>query len=79
MSEVEDLRRQVGELEHQLAEQAAKANAAVAAAQDRSYWLDRYHVDLNAIMAHRSAQHAVKVAGVFRRALRLAKRAVRRS
>jgi hypothetical protein len=78
MSEVEELRRQVGELERQLAEQAAKTNAAVAAAQDRSYWLDRYHVDLNAIMTHRSAQRAVRVAGVFRRGLRLMKRAASR-
>jgi hypothetical protein len=26
------------------------ANAAIAAAQDRSYWLDRWHLDLNALM-----------------------------
>ena len=28
----------------------AKANAAVAAAQERAYWLERWHVDLNALM-----------------------------
>ena len=30
---------------------AARANAAVAAAQERVYWLDRWHLDLNALMA----------------------------
>ena len=74
MSEVEELRAQVAELERRLVDQAERANLAVAAAEDRAYWLDRYHVDLNAIMARRSAQRAVAVAGVFRRALRQARR-----
>jgi hypothetical protein len=39
--ELEALRRRVADLERELAERTERANAAVAAAQDRSYWLDR--------------------------------------
>jgi hypothetical protein len=53
--ELEALRRQVEELERELVERTARANAAVAAAQDRSYWLDRWHLDLNALMRRRGA------------------------
>jgi hypothetical protein len=52
-TELEQLRARVAELERQLGEQAARANAAVAAAQERAYWLDRWHLDLNALMATR--------------------------
>lgn len=45
-------------LERELTEQAARANAAVAAAQDRSYWLDRWHLDLNALMRRPGASEA---------------------
>ncbi len=41
---------QVQQLEGQLAEQAARTNALLAAAQERSYWLDRWGLDLNALM-----------------------------
>jgi hypothetical protein len=53
--ELEALRRRVADLERELAERTELANAAVAAAQDRSYWLDRWHVDLNALMRRRGA------------------------
>ncbi len=46
------------------------ANAAVAAAQERAYWLDRWHLDLNALMARRGAAE-------FRAAVRLARGAIR--
>jgi hypothetical protein len=49
-AEVDRLRWRVAELERELAEQSARANAAIAAAEDRSYWLDRMRVDLNAVM-----------------------------
>jgi hypothetical protein len=45
-------------LEREHSEQVARANAAVAAAQDRSYWLDRWNVDLNAVMRRRGASEA---------------------
>jgi hypothetical protein len=55
IDEVEVLRRRVADLERELAERTARANDAVAAAQDRSYWLDRWGVDLNALMRKRGA------------------------
>ena len=48
--ELAALRSRVAALEQELVEQAARANAAVAAAEDRAYWLDRWHLDLNALM-----------------------------
>jgi cell division septum initiation protein DivIVA len=68
--EIEALRARVAELERQLAEQAARANAAVAAAEDRAYWLDRWHLDLNALMRRRGASE-------FRGLLRAARTVVR--
>lgn len=37
-------------IEREHVEQLARAHSALAAAQDRSYWLDRWGVDLNALM-----------------------------
>ena len=56
------------QLEREQHERTARANAALAAAQDRTYWLDRWHVDLNALMRR-------PVAGGSRAALRAAARA----
>jgi hypothetical protein len=53
--EVEALRARVEELERERLELARRANAAIAAAQERSYWLDRWQVDLNALMRRRGA------------------------
>jgi hypothetical protein len=53
--ELEALRRRVADLERELADRTARANAAIAAAQDRSYWLDRWGIDLNALMRRRGA------------------------
>ncbi len=53
--ELEELRARVEELERERVEQARRANAAVAAAEDRAYWLDRWHLDLNALMRRRGA------------------------
>jgi hypothetical protein len=51
-------------------EELARAHAALAAAQDRSYWLDRWHLDLNALMRRRGASElraAIRAArGVYR-------------
>jgi hypothetical protein len=40
----------LAELERRHTEEIARANAALAAAQDRAYWLDRWNLDLNALM-----------------------------
>jgi hypothetical protein len=43
-------------IEREHVEQLARAHAALAAAQDRSYWLDRWGVDLNAQMRRPGAR-----------------------
>ncbi len=69
-AELEVLRARVLELERERTEQIAAANAAVAAAQERAYWLDRWHLDLNALMARPGAAE-------FRAAIRIAREAIR--
>jgi hypothetical protein len=49
-AENERLRARVAALEAELVEVQARTNAAVAQWQERAYWLDRWHVDLNALM-----------------------------
>jgi SAM-dependent methyltransferase len=49
-AELESLRARIAALEEEVIERTARANAAVAAAEDRAYWLDRWRVDLNALM-----------------------------
>jgi hypothetical protein len=56
-AENERLKARVETLEAQLAEQAARANAAVARAEERVYWLDRWRLDLNALMQRPVARH----------------------
>jgi hypothetical protein len=78
-AELEALRARVAALEAELGEQARRTNAVVAAAQARTYWLDRWRVDLNGVMARPAAGRARALArGVRRpaRALRRAKRAL---
>jgi outer membrane murein-binding lipoprotein Lpp len=65
-SEVQQLRAQVAALEAELVEVQARANAAVAEWQERAYWLDRLHIDLNSLMERPGANE-----------LRLTLRAVR--
>ena len=80
--EVEALRARIEALESELVEQTARANAAVVAAQERAYWLDRWHVDLNAIMRRRGATElraALRALRSVVRRLRLAWRELRGS
>ncbi len=48
--ELARLRARVAELEEQLFVVQARANEVVAEAQERAYWLDRWHLDLNELM-----------------------------
>jgi hypothetical protein len=75
--ELERLRARVEQLEQELAERTAKAEAAVAAAQDRSYWLDRTRIDLNAVMRHRPARWAFEALLATAKALMALKRRLR--
>ena len=54
-AEISALQARVEQLERENAELAARANAAIAAAQHRAYWLDRWGLDLNALMRRRGA------------------------
>jgi hypothetical protein len=71
LSTEQQLRARIAELEAELAEQAARAEAAVAAAQRRSFWPDLLQLDFDAIMAHPVLRFAVlvplKIRGAGRR------------
>jgi hypothetical protein len=69
--ENEALRATVERLERERAELVARTNAAVAAAEDKAYWLDRWGVDLNAVMRRRGASE-------FRALLRVVRAGYRR-
>jgi uncharacterized coiled-coil protein SlyX len=73
-AEVDVLRARVAELESQLAEQARMTNAIVADAQQKLYWLERWHVDLDKLMARPGALRALETL----RRLRGLSRAIRR-
>jgi hypothetical protein len=51
-TEVDALRARVAELEAERDELLRRTAATVAAAQERAYWLDRWHLDLNTLMAN---------------------------
>lgn len=72
------LRQRLERLERERAKEQARANAAVAAAQERAYWLDRWHLDLNALMRRRGASELRAGLRGARVVLRQAKRARRR-
>jgi hypothetical protein len=76
-AELEALRARVATLEAERQEEAARAAAAVANASARLYWLDRWHVDLNTLMAKPGAAQARAVLRALRtpvRRIRLLKR-----
>ena len=77
-AELEALRARVQQLERERAEQIAAANAAIAAAQERAYWLDRWHLDLNALMARPAAAELRALIRAARGVIRLVRRAKRR-
>jgi tetrahydrodipicolinate N-succinyltransferase len=76
-AEVQHLHARLAALEVELLEAQAHANDAVAEWQERAYWLDRWHLDLNELMRRRGTAElrallrAVRsVARIFRRAKR---------
>jgi hypothetical protein len=76
--ELERLRARVAALERELVEVQERANAAVAAAEERAYWLDRWHVDLNALMRRPGATWLRSVLRATRTFARKGRRAKRR-
>ena len=75
--ENELLRDQVAELEAQLAEQAARTNALIADAQERVYWLERWHIDLDRLVAVPGVSALRGVVRVVRAPVRLARKLAR--
>ena len=78
IGELERLRARVADLERELLEVAQRANAAVAEAQERAYWLERWHLDLNALMRRPAAIRARAFLRAGRRTMRVARRIKRR-
>jgi hypothetical protein len=77
-AELEALRARVTDLERERAEQLARATAATAEAQERIYWLDRWHLDLNALMERPGASEFRAAVRVVRAVMRQAKLLKRR-
>ncbi|HEY5344281.1 MAG TPA: hypothetical protein VIJ66_11575 [Solirubrobacteraceae bacterium] len=76
----ERLRERVAALEAELVETQARTNAIVAQTQERVYWLDRWHLDLNALMRRPGAAElrgALRGMRAVSRAFRRAKRRLR--
>lgn len=71
-AELEQLRARVAELERELAVRTERANAAVAAAEERLYWVERWKVDLDELMQRRAGRWAFRLTEQARRARRLA-------
>lgn len=81
-AENELLRARIAALEQELVETQARANAAVAMWQERAYWLDRWHLDLNALMRKPGASEFRAALRAFRavgRAFTRARRRLKRS
>lgn len=72
------LREQVAQLEGELAEQSARTNALLATCQERTYWLDRWGLDLNALMERPGAAQVRALLRAVRWPLRQARRLKRR-
>jgi hypothetical protein len=75
--EVQRLRARLAALELELVEVQAQANRAVAEWQERAYWLDRWHLDLNALMRRPGAARVRALLRAIRAPVRLARRALR--
>jgi hypothetical protein len=77
-SELDALRARVAALEAELVEVQSRANASVGEWQERAYWLDRWHLDLNALMRRRGASEFRAVVRALRSVVWAAKKAKRR-
>ena len=81
-SENQVLRSRVAALEAELVEVQTRTDAAIGQWQERAYWLDRWHLDLNALMRRPGAAElrtGVRAVRSVIRAFRRGKRSVSRS
>jgi hypothetical protein len=76
--QVEALLARVAELEALLAEQARATNAVVARSEEKLYWLERWHVDLDVVMRKPGATQLLGLVKAARGGLRRVKTAKRR-
>ena len=68
------LRKSVALLEAQIADQAARTNEIIAQSQETTYWLSRWHVDLNSLMMKPGAAQFRGLLRAVRAPVRLAKK-----
>jgi len=71
-SEIAALRERLAAVDAEHAEEIARLQAALARAQERAYWLDRWHVDLNRAMVTPWGRAARAVVRALRVPVRLA-------
>jgi hypothetical protein len=77
-AEIAELRAHVEALESQLAEHARRTAAVVAQSQEKLYWLERWQVDLDAVMAKPGAVPALEALKRVRGSIRAARKLKRR-
>ena len=77
-TENERLRARVAGLEDELSQQSARTNAIRAQAQERVYWLDRWNLDLNALMRKPGAAQVRRLMRAVRWPMRQATQLKRR-
>jgi septal ring factor EnvC (AmiA/AmiB activator) len=77
-AEIAYLNERIRALEAERVEHDRRANATIAAAQERAYWLDRWHLDLNALMERPGADRARAAARGMRGPVRWLRLLVRR-
>jgi hypothetical protein len=78
-AEVEALHARIADLEAQLAEQTRVTNELVARSQEKLYWLERWHIDLERVMSRRSAQLALQALKPIRESFRALRKLKRRA
>jgi hypothetical protein len=77
-AEIEALRARLATLETELVQTQARANASVAKWQERAYWLERWHLDLNALMRRPGAAELRAAVRALRAVVWAAKKTKRR-
>ncbi len=70
-AELRALRERLDTLEREHAEELARLHRALARAQERAYWLDRWHVDLNRAMTTPSGRAVRAVLRAVRAPIRI--------
>jgi hypothetical protein len=70
-AELERLHARIDELERERAELAARTAVLVARAQERTYWLDRWQLDLDALVRHPLRELTAQLRRLARKPLRM--------